>query len=475
MRESFQKLRVHHARSRRGTAAVLAMLFLVLFSVLAVGFYSATTVSVQIARNDRDATVAQLSAESGWQFIRYHLAQVTITPGSDDNAVFTNLFNQIDARIHGSSNLGGNEINWSTDTAGNKFIYIPGASGGNATWMSLGAAGASRLTVTLQGTDIVVKSVGKSTTNPVQRAVQIRYRPATAAWTLGAAGLLTRGSVSLSNGAQISGGSVFSGVASGTVPLNMSGGARIDNNFSYSTNTLAPVISNGARVLGQIIPGATASFPVVDTSMFAQFVPAATASAGPKVITATSSLSSTAVLTNIRIKANANTSFGNSQQLNGVIYIESPNRITFGGGMRISGIIVTDNNAATPQSGNSITVANGVRIDTLATLVASSFPASERIAELRALSGAVILAPNYLVTLAGGARTYDGAMVGGQFDISNGYRGSIAGGLIALSSNPFTMMGGGQVTFTGGNTAVPGLTGAGRYQLDPITYLEVDP
>lgn len=460
--------------TRRGVAAVLAMLFLLLFSILAVGFYSATTLSVQMSRNDRDAATAQLAAESGWQFLRYHLSKITVTPGTDSNAVFTDLFNQLDARLHGSSNLSGNEINWSTDGTGNKFVYVPGASGGNATWLSLGPAGTSRMTVTLAGGDIVVKTIGKGNTTATQRAVQVRYRPATAAWVPGAAGLLARGAVSLTNGAQVSGGDVFSAAASGTVPLTMSGGAKIDKNFSYSTNSKAPSISNGAKVIGTIIPGATASFPLVDTSIFAQFVPAATAT-GSKVITATTNIPATATLTNIRIKANANTTFGNSQQLNGVIYIESPNRVTFGGGMRISGIIVTDNNTSTPLANNTITIANGVRIDTLATLDPAAFPASERIAELKALSGAIILAPNYFVTLAGGARSYDGAMVAGQFDISNGYRGTINGGLISLSNSVFTMLGGGQITFTGGNATIPGLTGAGSYKLDPSSYLEVNP
>jgi hypothetical protein len=35
---------------RRGVAAILAMMFLVIFGTLAVGFYASTTISVQVAR-----------------------------------------------------------------------------------------------------------------------------------------------------------------------------------------------------------------------------------------------------------------------------------------------------------------------------------------------------------------------------------------------------------------------------------------
>ena len=39
-------------RFRKGVASVLAMLYLIIFSTLAVGFYTAVTTSVQLAHND---------------------------------------------------------------------------------------------------------------------------------------------------------------------------------------------------------------------------------------------------------------------------------------------------------------------------------------------------------------------------------------------------------------------------------------
>src|SRR4051812_17262150 len=72
-------------RRRRGIAWVLAMLYLVLFSTLAVGFYAATTMSAQMARNDRSGAEAQLAAESGLQFMRYQLGCMDI-PTATTNA-----------------------------------------------------------------------------------------------------------------------------------------------------------------------------------------------------------------------------------------------------------------------------------------------------------------------------------------------------------------------------------------------------
>src|SRR5437762_9478662 len=54
-------------RRRRGVAALLAMLYLVIFSTLALGFYSAVTTAAQVAQNDERVMNAQVATESGLQ------------------------------------------------------------------------------------------------------------------------------------------------------------------------------------------------------------------------------------------------------------------------------------------------------------------------------------------------------------------------------------------------------------------------
>ena len=48
-----QRQAVSTRGARRGVASVLAMLYLVIFSTLALGFFASTTLSTQIAGNDR--------------------------------------------------------------------------------------------------------------------------------------------------------------------------------------------------------------------------------------------------------------------------------------------------------------------------------------------------------------------------------------------------------------------------------------
>ena len=74
-------VRTRRRRPRRnGMTSVLAMLYLVLFGTLAIGFYAATNTQTQIVNNDERAARAQLAAESGMDFMRYQLGRVYVPP-----------------------------------------------------------------------------------------------------------------------------------------------------------------------------------------------------------------------------------------------------------------------------------------------------------------------------------------------------------------------------------------------------------
>jgi hypothetical protein len=84
-------------RFRRGGAAVLAMLFLVLMTTLSVAMFSATTLNVQTAANLSDLDRARAAAESGlrWQELRLDQLRPRSSVGSltasDANALWSQL------------------------------------------------------------------------------------------------------------------------------------------------------------------------------------------------------------------------------------------------------------------------------------------------------------------------------------------------------------------------------------------------
>ena len=67
-------------KQRHGVTALLAMIFLVLFATLAVGFYASTTQTTVIATNEKNGVISLTAAESGMDFIRYQLALIKVPP-----------------------------------------------------------------------------------------------------------------------------------------------------------------------------------------------------------------------------------------------------------------------------------------------------------------------------------------------------------------------------------------------------------
>src|SRR5688500_11335667 len=76
-------------RARRGATALIAMLFLLLFTTLSLAMYSMATLNVQGAGNLSDNDRARASAESGLRWIAWRFARLknpTTSKGEIDAA-----------------------------------------------------------------------------------------------------------------------------------------------------------------------------------------------------------------------------------------------------------------------------------------------------------------------------------------------------------------------------------------------------
>src|SRR5207249_36921 len=142
---------------RRGITSAMAMLYLTLFATLSLGFYASITTSVQVARNDQRNAKALLAAESGVQFMRYHLANVNIPPASPN--AMSDLCNDLKARLEGTSNLGANHV-----TLDNNTITIPAEAGSYIKTDSSDNSGFNAV-ITDHGGNIVCTVTGRSGLN----------------------------------------------------------------------------------------------------------------------------------------------------------------------------------------------------------------------------------------------------------------------------------------------------------------------
>jgi len=88
-------LKIRHA-AKKGFSSLLAMLFVMLFSVLAVSFAAITDTNLQMSKNHRNVAVAQAAAESGLTYMGYLVSDYI------DNAApktFNNTINDDEAYV----------------------------------------------------------------------------------------------------------------------------------------------------------------------------------------------------------------------------------------------------------------------------------------------------------------------------------------------------------------------------------------
>ena len=142
-------------------------------------------------------------------------------------------------------------------------------------------------------------------------------------------------------------GSILSTTLKTSPPLSMSGTAVISGEASFAQANPPLSIGMNSKIAGQspTDPGfadvintgvTTVDFPLVNTADFMKYVPAATAPSSTPGVIATNNPSGT-YFKNIRIKANSNPIFAANTTIEGIIVVEKPNQVKFGGSTTIRG------------------------------------------------------------------------------------------------------------------------------------------
>lgn len=464
---------------RRGIASALAMLYLVLFSTLAVGFFAAFTLAVETAYNERGARRALASAESGMEFIRYHLWALNIQHDTPPDELFDRVYDQLGTALNGSANLQGANIARSGDT-----ILIPGDP---TKYITINGEGESfRITIERSGKELIVSAVGKTaggvTTSSLGRAVRLRYGIFEKPSSIFDFGVASKSAINMIGNTQILGspdpasGSVLS-TASVDYPLTMGSNCEISGEVSFS-NPDAWVSAGANAVINNEVGEVNwadnvnyveePDFPVVDTS---DFLPFATTTISSSTPTGTS-------FVNILIPPNTNPTFAANTTILGVMYVQGPNKVKFAGSSTITGVIVAENDSAGSWSSNNVIDFQG----TVDAQGVSALPDNDaRFTELKDMGGAFILAENFSVNFGGtsaGSTGINGSIVASSVNFSGTADAIVEGSVINLEpSSSVIFKGTSSVTIqSSGTRSQPyGLYFGSRYIPLPGSYEEVAP
>jgi hypothetical protein len=465
--------RVMRNTSRRGVVAVIAMVYLVLFSVLAMGAYSAITSSIQVSYNQRDVNAARAAAESGMEFIRYQLYQLNIPHNTAPSQMFATVYAKLGLALNGTVNMNGDTVG--LDGTGT-VISIP--SQGAAKAIAADGTGSKFfLTITQNAQQLIVKVTGIGRNSVVvARAVQMNYAVAQKASSIFNYGVANNGTISMNGNTSITGatdptkGSVLSASTTSSTPVTMSGATLISGDVSM-VNPAGHISTTGSPSVDGYTPaspnfaqhvhiGVTPpDFPQIDTTVFVPY--ATNVYAGGKT------------LINTVIPPNTNPSFTGNTTVQGVLYIQTPNNVTFGGNLTIQGVIVVQNDPTGGTAGNALNFSGNVAATSISTLPANAtFPAAER-----ALANVFLLAPGFAVNFSGNFGTIGGSMIADQFTFNGNAGGSVTGSVVGLQNLPMTLSGNSDISInsTGTTAFPPGVFFGSDYAPLPDTWLEVHP
>jgi len=458
---------------RRGLASVLAMLFLVLFSTLAVGFYAATTLSAQVAKNERRLTTAQSAAESGMEFMRYQLGIITVPPGTPSNQLLTTVYGLMSTNLNGTYNMGTDVVTMANDANGNPTIYVPGNT---SHFISIDSTSGAKFqgTVAQSGDKLVVTVTGMGTDGTITRGVQLSYQKAARASAIFNYGVASKGKIVTGGASYILGnpdpamGSVLSTDMNDAVPVAI-GGKQVSGDISI-TNPSGSVSYSGASIGGTSDPTQIPNhihigvqpptFPTIDSSVYTNAVTMSAFTPGART------------LSNVYIPPNTNPSFAANTIIQGVLWVQSPNVVSFGGNLTVTGVIVVDNNTAFNAVKNQINFTGSVRASGVQNL-----PNNSTYANLRSLTGAFILAPGYALNFSGDFGSVAGSVIASQISMTGNATGTVQGSVIGVDNQPLTLNGSADITIasTGTSNYPAGVSFGSYYTPLPDTYVEIEP
>ena len=458
-----QKYKCKNKNFRRGAAFIIAMVFVAFFSSLGFAMLTMSSANVQISDNQRQGNLALTNAQSGLEVLRYWLDDMDVS-AKDLTAVKNAL-----------------ALNLTNASVTNMAVAADDPT--SPTSLTI-----STVTLDSQSSQTFSAVISQLDTDTLQVDVT------------GTSGQLNR-TVRTNFNFALRGSGVFDYGIAGNGPLLMTGQSEIDGvNLAVESDVYINAgivgnsfeISNQASVAGNVYivdPYATVDigsqatiggesgeaaldhvilgadpvvFPTPDTGYFAQF-------ATGDVIDSDSSLSSYDVFNNVTIAANTNPTFAGNKTINGVLFIEQPNKVHFSGQVTIQGIIVGDSAVGDESPDNNLKFTGQVQCLDVAELTGAEFDA------VKNETGTFIIAPGFSADFSGQANVVNGviAVAGARFTGQAG--GTINGSIINYSTNPVELSGQSSLSFNrSGRTNNPsGFTGVQVVEYNAASYSEV--
>ena len=450
----------------KGTVLIMSMLFVLLFSALAVSMAALSTTNLTIAQNLCKSDGARACAESGLEVIRLWMSRASIsgtTPPSE-------RFNQIAASLQ--NELTNESVTNLSISYNGSTLNIPDVTLNTEAEQSFSAI------ITQVDNDTLQVDV-TGTQGSITRTIRAHYAFGTRANTVFDFGVASRGPLSLSGNIDMEGANIsvesnaYIESEDSILALSIIGNSHIAGNVKI-VNPIATVDLQGGQAG---IGGETGQDAIdnhvefgVPSSEFPEPVPSTFASYATTIVDANTDTSVDVNLENVKIVAGTNPTFSGQATLKGVVFIETPNVVTFTGNAHLTAIVVGDGDWTDNSCSNQINFGGNVE-----SLPVSELPAETKFEGLHDQIGTFIIAPGFHVSFTGNFTSLCGAIAGNGIEFSGNAGGTINGSIINYSSEEATLSGNTDLYFNrSGIDEIPaGFVPEIILQYDPDSYSEL--
>ncbi|MDY7011237.1 MAG: hypothetical protein SVV80_10875 [Planctomycetota bacterium] len=413
----------------QGFAYVLALLLLAIFSTLAVAFASTTDLDLQKSNNSRNSAGAQMAAESGLAFMLWELKNTQLPANTTEETLLDNLSDSLAERLEGTTNLGAETV-----AQNGGAVTVPLINyGGNSFSCSFTQLGENlcRLTVTGQS-EGVSRTVSIDLTMTNSSSAAFDY------------GIASRGKIAVWGHSEVVGvndsdEAKMLSILDDSGAIDLRGNVNIEGElFLTDDDASVEIQGNSAEVAGETDKDAILSnhvhtvpepeFPEVDTEQFADL-------ATGEVIDSSSNLNK-ATYDNIRIAAGTNPQFGHDVVINGIVYVEAPNVVTFKNDCVINGMIVTEDG-----SDYSFDDCQLIFKSKVSSPGVEASPDTPEFDEIKEQTGTFVLGPGFGVDFRAQVNTINGVIAADKVDFRGHVSITVKGSILGLTNKDTTLHG----------------------------------
>ncbi|MBN2128732.1 MAG: hypothetical protein JW741_04520 [Sedimentisphaerales bacterium] len=453
---------VVHAR-RRGAVLVLSLIFIVMFSALAVAMADISGVNVQVAENHRKLDNCRACAESGLEVVRYWMSKISMSGTTEPCYRFSTLASVLQYELADVNNI---DPVYSGSTITLSDVPLDSATG----------ASFSAVLTRIDDDNIQLDVTGHF--GSLHRTIRTAYVFGTRANTVFDFGVASKGPVSLSGNVELEGlnieveSNAYIESANDLLALSIIGNSHIAGEVQIG-NALAYVDLQGGQAgiggdtgeaaLDHVEFGVPPTeFPEMVTDEFETY---ALTALDPNLDTSTDS-----TFENVRIPAGMNPTFSGHSTLKGIIWVEVPNVVTFTGTTDVTGIIVGDGEEDDFSGENVISFQGNVN-----SWPVDQLPEEEQYDGLHEKIGTFLIAPGFHVSFGGSFEAISGAIAANGIEFFGNAGGSINGSIINYSENDMVLSGNSDLYFNrSGLTEVPaGFVPEIILQYNPSAYSEI--